>query len=74
MLGIGRGSQHRVMAVGVEAKHHLGARRFFHSQALCADGHATIGADVKGGAHAPHIIPPGQRGVGRSAERFSLRA
>ena len=59
MLGIGRGGQHGVVAVRVEAKHHLAARRSFHSQPLRANGHAAIGADVKGGAPAAHIMPPG---------------
>ena len=58
LLGIGRGGQPGVVAVRVAAKHHPAARWSFHSQPLRADGHAAIGTDVKGGAHAPHIMPP----------------
>ena len=58
MLGIGRGGQHGVVAVGVEAKHDLAAWWSFDSQSLCADGHTAIGTDVQGSAHAPHIMPP----------------
>ena len=58
-MGIGLCGQHGVVAVGMEAKHYLAARGSFHSQPLRADGHAAIGADVQGGAHAPHIMPPG---------------
>jgi hypothetical protein len=47
-----------VMARGVEAKHYFGFGRFFDSQALCADRHATIVADFDDGSDAPHIIPP----------------
>ena len=42
----------------MEAKHDFGCRRFFDPQALRADGHATIAADVDGCSDAPHIIPP----------------
>src|ERR1017187_389251 len=42
------------------AEYHLGFGRFFDSQALHADGHAAIAADLDEGAHAPHsYIPPG---------------
>ena len=59
MLGIGLGGQHGVVAVRVAAKHPPAARGSFPSQPRRADGHAASGANVKGGAHAPHINPPG---------------
>ena len=68
LLGVGWGGQHGVMADGVEAKHHFGAGWFFDTQALRADGHAAIGADVDEGAHAPDISPP-RATRGRAAER-----
>ena len=45
----------------MEAKNDEAARRFFNAEALCANRYASIGADFKGGAHAPNIIPPGAR-------------
>ena len=59
MLGIGLGGPHGVVAVRVAAKHPPAARGSFHSQPRRADGPAASGAKVKGGAHAPHINPPG---------------
>ena len=47
---------------------------FFDAQALRADGHAAIAADLDGGAHAPHIVPPRAAGAGRRTERFSFWA
>ena len=58
MLGIWGGRQDGVMAVGMEAKDHLSLRRFFDSEALGADWHATVAAHLDDGAYAPDIIPP----------------
>ena len=70
LIGIWGGSQHGMVAGGMEAKDHLGFGWFFNAQSLRADGHATIAADLDGPAHAPHIIPP--RAAGRGAERGTL--
>ena len=56
LMGIWGGGQHGMVAGGMEAKDHLGLGWFFNAQALRADGHAAIGTDVQGGAHAPHIM------------------
>ena len=48
-----------MMAGGVETKDDLGFGWFFNAQALRADGHAAIAADLQRRAHAPDIIPPG---------------
>ena len=64
MLGVGGGGQHGVMAVGMEAKDHLGLGWFFEAEALGADRHAPIAADLDHGAHAPHIVPPRATGCG----------
>ena len=64
MLGIGCCRQHRVMAVGMAAKDHLGLGRFFDAQALGADRQAPVAADLDGGAYAPDIIPPRTAGRG----------
>ena len=62
MLRIWGGGQHGMVACGMEAKNHLGLRWFFDAEALRADGHTTITADLDGGAYAPHVIPPGTAG------------
>ena len=74
MLGIWGRRHDGVMAVGMEAKDHLGLGWFFEAQALGADRHAPVAADLDGGAHAPHVIPHGPRGAGRRTERFSWLA
>ena len=58
MLGIWGGSEHGMVACGMEAKDHLGLGWFFDAEALRADRHTTIAADLDGGAHTPHVIPP----------------
>lgn len=73
MLGIGRRGQHGVVAVGVETEHHFGARWFFDPQPLCADRHATVGADLDGRAHAPHVRPP-RAARGRAQRRALFQA
>ena len=66
MFGIGRGGQHGVVAVRVEAKDHLGAGWFFEAQPLRADGHAAIGTDPERGcAHSTHS--PTKGSVARAA-------
>ena len=71
------------VAVGMLAVDEASAWRDLDAETLSADGHAAIGADEDGGAQAPDVGPPrakgpepaeGQRGAGRSAERFSLAA
>ena len=57
-VGIGCGGEDGVVACGMQTEHDLGFRRFFDSQALRADGHASIAADLDDGSDAPHIIPP----------------
>ena len=47
--GIWGGGQHGMVAGGMEAKDHLGLGWFFNAQALRADGHATVAADLDGG-------------------------
>ena len=56
MLGIWGRRHDGVMAVGMEAKDHLGLGWFFEAQALGADRHAPVAADLDGGAHAPDRI------------------
>ena len=63
MFGIGGCRQHGMVAGGMKAKNDLGLGWFFDAQALRADRHAPIAADLDGGAHAPYIIPP--RATGR---------
>ena len=46
--GIWGGGQHGMVAGGMEAKDHLGLGWFFNAQALRADGHATVAADLAG--------------------------
>ena len=43
------------MAGGMEAEDYLGARGAFDAQALGADGHTAVGADLEGGAETPNI-------------------
>ena len=70
MLWIWGFGQHGVVAVWVEAKDHLGLGWFFDPQALRADRHAPIAADLDHGAHAPHIIPPRAAGCGADDGSF----
>ena len=70
MLGIGRGGQHGMVAAGMEAKDDFGGGRFFDSEALGADGYATVAAHLDDDAHAPHVIPPRAAGRGPQAEAF----
>jgi len=46
------------MAGGMEAEDYLGARGTFDAQALGADGHAAVGADLERRADTPNIRPP----------------
>jgi len=46
------------MAGGVEAQDDLGARGTFDAQALGADGHPAIRADLECRANTPNIRPP----------------
>jgi len=64
LVGIGGGGEHGMVAGGMEAKNHLGLGWFFEAQALRADRHATVAADLDDRAHAPHVIPPGATGCG----------
>lgn len=52
------------MAARMQAKDDGAAGRFFHAQALGANGHATVAADFDRGAHAPDVGPPGTTGSG----------
>jgi len=56
------------MAGGMAAQHDFGAGRSFQTQALGPDGNPAIGADLDGGAQAPHIGPP-RAGGDRSQRR-----
>ena len=47
------------MTGGMEAQNDLGARGTFDTEALGAEGNATIGADLARGADTPNIRPPG---------------
>ena len=63
-----------MVAVRVETKHDLAGRWFFDPQPLRPDGHPTIGADLEGRAHAPHIGPPrAARGGSQHRTIFFLR-
>ena len=66
MFWIRLGGQDGVVVVWMEAENHGAGGGFFYTQALGADGHASIGADFEGGAHAPYVIPP--RAVGSRAQ------
>jgi len=68
--GIGCGGQHGVMASGVEAKHYFGFGRFFDAQALRAERHASIAADLDDRSDAPHVIPPRTAGRGTHGGAF----
>ena len=67
-----RGGQYGVVVAWVEAKDDWAAGRFFNAEALSANGHASIGADFKGGAHAPNIIQPGAKGSWTQGGTFFL--
>ena len=61
------------MAGRMKAQNHLGAWRAFHAEALGADGHAPIGADLHGRADAPNIGPPrAARGGAQDRSLFFL--
>jgi hypothetical protein len=47
-----------MMAGGMEAQDHLGARGTFDAEALGTDGNTAIGADLERRAEAPNIRPP----------------
>ena len=69
----GRVGQDADAAVGMEAVQDAGAGADRHSQLLVADGHAPVGADFEGGAHAPDAEPPGAaRGRAQHAAFFAL--
>ena len=51
------------MAGGMEAQNDLGARRTFDAEALGADGHAAIRADLERRADAPNIGPRGKAAI-----------
>jgi len=70
LLGVGRGGQHGVMAVGVEAQHDLGAGWLFQAEPLCPDGDPSVGADLEVRAHAPDKSPP--RAPGCRAQRGAV--
>ena len=53
------------MAGGMEAEDYLGARGPFDAQALGADRHAAVGADLECRADTPNIRPRGRRGRAR---------
>ena len=72
MLGVGGGGQHGVMAVGMEAKDHLGLGWLFEAEALRADRRAPIAADLDDGAHAPHMVPPRAAGCRPQDRAFFL--
>jgi len=72
MIWVGWSCQYGVVVARVEAKDDEAARRFFNAEALCADRHASIGADFEGGAHAPNIIPPGASGGWTQGGTFFL--
>jgi hypothetical protein len=57
----GLGGEDRVVPTGMLAEDDWGARRDFETEALGADGCATVVADFDGGAHAPHEGPPRTR-------------
>jgi hypothetical protein len=56
--GMGWTGQDGEVAVGMLAVDHAGAGSDADSEALSADGHATIGADLEGGAQTPDAGPP----------------
>ena len=61
------------MAGGMEAQDYLGARGTFDAQALGADGHAAVGADLECCADTPNIRPPrAARGGAQDGPLFLL--
>lgn len=60
-----------MMSGGMEAQNDFAARWTFQAQALCADGDATVAADLDDRAHAPDIIPP--RATGHGSQFSGLR-
>src|ERR1039458_7460049 len=61
------------MAGGMEAEDYLGARGAFDVQALGADGHAAVGADLESRADTPNIRPPrAARGGAQDGPLFLL--
>src|ERR1022692_560858 len=61
------------MAGGMEAEDYLGARVTFDAQALSADRHAAVGADLEGCAETPNIRPPrAARGGAQDGALFLL--
>ena len=60
------------MAGGMEAEHDFGTRRTLDAQALGADRHAAVGADLERGADAPNIGPPGAARGGTQDGAFFL--
>jgi len=54
----------------MEAKDHLGLGRSFDAQALGADRHAAVAADLDRGAEAPDVIPPRAAGDGTQDGTF----
>ena len=57
----------------MEAQDYLGARRTFDAQALGADRHAAVGADLEGCAETPNIRPPrAARGGAQDGPLFFL--
>jgi len=70
---VGWRGQDGVTAGRMKAQNHLGAWRTFHAEALGADGHAPIGADLHGRAEAPNIGPPrAARGGAQDGAPFFL--
>ena len=61
------------MAGGMETEDYLGARGAFDAQALSADRHAAVGADLEGCAETPNIRPPrAARGGAQDGALFLL--
>jgi len=61
------------MAGGMEAENYLGARGSFDAQALGADRHAAVGADLECRADTPNIRPPrAARGGAQDGALFLL--
>ena len=72
-LGIRGVCENGVMACGMKAEYYLSAGWPFDTQALRADGHATVGPDFNSDPQAPDISPP-RGNWGRSAGPFSFLA
>ena len=58
----------------METEDYLGARGAFDAQALSADRHAAVGADLEGCAETPNIRPPRTAQVGAQADYGSHTA